>query len=499
MLQATPWTLLRKRRQPEVTCAHPKQETKFRDVIMYLVERRMGKSRRMFLTSLARSKGFCVEDTLSDKVTHIIAEANPAHELWSWLHGQSLTDPDSTNVLDISWFTESMEAGRPVLVEAKHCIQKPSLQLKKTLPANPLPTVSQYACQRRTTLDNHNKVFTDALEVLIENYEFSDNKGACVGFRRAASVLKSLPKPLRCLKDMEGLPCLGDDTKAIIEEIYECGSSSRVENILSDEKYQTLKLFTSVFGVGPKTGDKWYRRGLRALEQVHSEPSIQLNKMQAAGFLYYEDISKPVSRAEAKAVGCIIEEVASCFSSSVTITLTGGFRRGKEFGHDVDFLLSIPEPGKEDGLLPAVIDRLRKQGILLYSDLQESTLQQWKRPSRCFDSMDHFQKCFLIVKLWTRLVEGHREDPSSRRDWKAVRVDLVVPPVDCYAFALLGWSGSTQFERDLRRFARLERRMLLDNHALYDKTTNTFLQAKTEEDIFAHLGLDYIEPWQRNA
>lgn len=27
-----------------------------------------------------------------------------------------------------------------------------------------------------------------------------------------------------------------------------------------------------------------------------------------------------------------------------------------------------------------------------------------------------------------------------------------------------------QFERDLRRFARLERRMLLDNHALYDKT-----------------------------
>lgn len=27
-----------------------------------------------------------------------------------------------------------------------------------------------------------------------------------------------------------------------------------------------------------------------------------------------------------------------------------------------------------------------------------------------------------------------------------------------------------QFERDLRRFARAERRMLLDNHALYDKT-----------------------------
>lgn len=45
------------------------------------------------------------------------------------------------------------------------------------------------------------------------------------------------------------------------------------------------------------------------------------------GFLYYEDISKPVSIAEAKAVGCIIEEAASCFDSGVTITLTGGFCR----------------------------------------------------------------------------------------------------------------------------------------------------------------------------
>ncbi len=28
---------------------------------------------------------------------------------------------------------------------------------------------------------------------------------------------------------------------------------------------------------------------------------------------------------------------------------------------------------------------------------------------------------------------------------------------------------------------------------------NTFLPANTEEDIFAHLGLEYVEPWQRNA
>lgn len=64
MFQATLSTFLRKRRQAEVTCAQPRKEMKFREVAVYLVERRMGKSRRNFLTTLARSKGFSVEDTL---------------------------------------------------------------------------------------------------------------------------------------------------------------------------------------------------------------------------------------------------------------------------------------------------------------------------------------------------------------------------------------------------------------------------------------------------
>ncbi|XP_057197319.1 DNA nucleotidylexotransferase-like isoform X2 [Triplophysa rosa] len=114
--------------------------------------------------------------------------------------------------------------------------------------------------------------------------------------------------------------------------------------------------------------------------------------------------------------------------------------------------------------------------------------------------MDHFHKCFLIVKLKRDEVCEQREtDEDRRRDWRAIRVDLVAPPIERYAYALLGWTGSTLFDRDLRRFARLERGKLLDNHVLYDKATKTFLSAETEEDIFSHLGLEFIEPSERNA
>uniref|UniRef100_A0A8C2H107 DNA-directed DNA/RNA polymerase mu n=1 Tax=Cyprinus carpio TaxID=7962 RepID=A0A8C2H107_CYPCA len=449
----------RKRRRPEVAFVGGREEVKFRDVTLFLVERRMGKSRRNFLSNLARSKGFCVDDALSADVTHVVSEGNAAQELWSWLEEQGFRETCDKHVLHISWFTESMSAGRPVPVEIRHYIQNPVVEQRSCAhpSATPESAVSQYACQRRTTLDNHNKIFTDALEVLAENLEFCGNLGQSLAFRRAASVLKSLPAALRHLQETQRLPCLGEHSRAIIEEIFECGSSSRVEEILNDERYRTMKV-------------KWVSQDFR-------------------------DISNPVSRTEANALKILVEEAVICVNPSATVSITGGFSRGKEFGHDVDFIIKTPEAGQEDVILPAVIERFKSQNILLYSDFQESTFDLRQLPTHCFEAMDHFSKCFLIIKL----KREQETDARAGRDWRAVRVDLVAPPLERFAYALLGWTGSTLFGRDLRRFARLERGKLLDNHALYDKATNTFLPANTEEDIFAHLGLEYIEPWQRNA
>ncbi|KAM9847658.1 DNA nucleotidylexotransferase [Aulostomus maculatus] len=490
----------RKRSKPADASVSRRAEVKFEDVRMYLVERKMGCSRRSFLTQLARSKGFMVDDVLSDEVTHVVSEDSQVSSLWAWLKGCGLKTLSMMQVLHISWFTESMKAGRPVTVETRHLLQETLPVLPEGSTSTPVATISTYACQRPTSTENNNTIFTDAFEVLAESYEFNEIKGPCLAFRRAASVLKSLPSALRCMWATEDLPCLGEHAKTVIEEILEYGRSFEVERILCDERYQTLKLFTSVFGVGPKTAEKWYRRGLRSFTDILAEPSIHLNRMQQSGFLHYGDISRAVSKAEARALGNIIDEAVHVITSDATLALTGGFRRGKEFGHDVDFIVTMSEVGKEDSMLRNIIDRLKEQGLLLYCDYQASTFDMSKLPSISYEAMDHFAKCFLILRLEGSQVDGGLNSvEGDSRGWRAVRVDLVSPPMDCYAFALLGWTGSRQFERDLRRFARLERRMLLDNHALFDKTKKEFLAATTEKDIFAHLGLEYIEPWQRNA
>ncbi|ROL54052.1 DNA-directed DNA/RNA polymerase mu [Anabarilius grahami] len=451
----------------------------------------MGTSRRAFLTRLGRSKGFLIEETYSSSITHIVSENNSGDEVQAWLDNQTGRDTSSSVcLLDIRWFTESMEAGHPVTVQDRH-----------TLQVNPKPNIDpaamlmkSYACQRRTPLKHHNSILTDALEILAQNAEYNDNEGRSVAFRRAASVLKALPHRVKSMEDLRSLPCLGDHSQRVI------------------------KALTGIFGVGVRTADRWFREGLRSPDDL-IRTGQQLNRAQQAGVQYYNDLQKPVTKAEADVISDIVEKAVHAVLPGAEIQLMGGFRRGKEVGHDVDFLITHPEEGKEEGLMPKITNWLEEQGLLLYQKTtRNSYLEKMDGPARAPNNMDRFERCFSIFKLQASAescksnsttsvqdistgseTERPRDQHSEESDWRAVRVDLVVSPYSQFAFATLGWTGSKLFERELRRWAGQEKHMSLSSHALYDSKQNLYLRAKTEEEIFAYLGLEFIPPSERNA
>ncbi|XP_058875504.1 DNA-directed DNA/RNA polymerase mu-like isoform X2 [Acipenser ruthenus] len=477
---------------------------RFPGVEIFLLERRMGSSRRAFLTQLARRKGFRVQDTLGDSVTHLVSESNSGDEVWEWLDRQTGGQtPGSLSLLDISWFTDSMETGRPVEILDRHRLQ---VSAPRSDPEE--PRISAYACQRRTPLDHLNKIFTDALEVLAENAEFSESEGRGLAFRKAGSVLRSLPFAVSRMEDLRGVPCLGEHSRKIIQEILEDGVSGEVEGVLRSERYRAMKALTGVFGVGVKTADRWAREGLRTPGDLLTS-GHRLSREQEAGVRYYEDLNCPVTRAEADAIGEIVEEAVHSILPGARVTLMGGFRRGKEAGHDVDLLITHPEEGKEEGLLGKLTSWLDSQGVLLYQRVSEGSGGRGRESG----PMDHFHRSFSILKLGEQpgaqpgasSADQTQEAAAPRgqggaqgRGWRAVRVDLVICPYSQYAYALLGWTGS-QFERDLRRFASQERDMSLNSHGLYQREQNRYLPAASEEEIFTHLGLEFIPPPQRNA
>nr|XP_033803925.1 DNA-directed DNA/RNA polymerase mu isoform X2 [Geotrypetes seraphini] len=445
---------------------------KFPDIGLFLVVRKMGSSRRSFLTALARRKGFRVEEAYSERVTHVIAEHNSGAEVMQCLERQveKREEGRSPMLLHISWFTECMAAREPVKIEPRHLLE---VQMHSDVDVVVASLVPAYGCQRRTPLTNKNCIFTDALETLSKEASFCGSDGRSLAFIRAASVLRSLPSTLTTIEELNRLPGFGEHSKRVVQEILEDGFSAEVERVTQKEKYQTMKLFTNIFGVGMKTANRWYQEGLRSLGDLRNSQKLKLSKQQEAGLQHYEDLNMPVSRAEADLIAKMVEEVAHSFLPGTIITLAGGFRRGKLSGHDVDILITHAQEGREEGLLSKVIGQLQSQGLILYHDLKRNSYHDAFSPdSKSTSNMDHFERSFSIFRL---KVASHIGDigardhsPESSKDWKAVRVDLVVTPISQYPYALLGWTGSKHFERELRRFSCNEKKMVLNSHALYD-------------------------------
>uniref|UniRef100_A0A3Q1AVP4 DNA-directed DNA/RNA polymerase mu n=1 Tax=Amphiprion ocellaris TaxID=80972 RepID=A0A3Q1AVP4_AMPOC len=477
-------------------CSGDQAPTKFPQVVLFLLERKMGASRRAFLSQLGRTKGFHLQELFSESVTHVISENNSADEVRTWLDSQTRGEsPTAVHLLDISWYTESMRAGRPVEILDRHKLQINEAEVV-------LFSVPSYACQRRTTLDNHNVTLTDALSLLAENAELSDEDGRGVAFRRAAAVLKALPAPVTAMSQLTGLPCLGDHSLRVIKDILENEASDEVESTKQSDRFKALKVLTGIFGVGSKTADRWIRDGIHNLHQLQ-ESGATLNRAQQAGLEHYNDLNQQVTKAEADAITEIVQEAVVSVLPGAQVVLTGGFRRGKQTGHDVDFLITHPEEGREVGLMPKVVFWLESQGFLLYQKTtRNSYLEVKDGPGRPSSNMDRFERCLSIFKLAKKEERGIKvtvNTVKTRDSWRAVRVDLVVSPISQFAFALLGWTGSKLFERELRRWAGHEKAMSLSSHALYDNKQSRYLRAASEEEIFAHLGLEYIPPSERNA
>nr|XP_051708987.1 DNA-directed DNA/RNA polymerase mu isoform X3 [Oryctolagus cuniculus] len=410
--------MLPKRRRARGACpggaaaASAPAPVRFPDVVIYLVEPRMGRSRRAFLTRLALSKGFRVLDACR--------WPSPRKSPQGW-------------------------GGCP------------------PMPASgPRPSLT-------TTPPS-----------------------------RAASVLRALPRPVTAHSQLQGLPHFGEHSSRVVQELLEHGVCEEVERVRSSERFRTMKLFTQIFGVGVRTADRWYQEGLRTLDDLRQQPR-RLTAQQRAGLQYHQDLSTPVQRPEAEALQHLVEAAVGQALPGATVTLTGGFRRGKLLGHDVDFLISHPKEGREAGLLPRVMHHLQSQGLVLYHQHQPSCFGAPERLARPSRSMDAFERSLCIFRLLQPPGAALGGPAKAGPAWKAVRVDLVVAPSSQFPFALLGWTGSELFERELRRFSRKEKGLWLSSHGLFDPEQGTFISAASEEDIFRRLGLRYLPPEQRNA
>ncbi|RMX56555.1 hypothetical protein pdam_00007227 [Pocillopora damicornis] len=514
--------------------------TKLADALIYIVPKKIPKARLQVLNNLAQKKGFLLSERFSDSVTHIVTGYETVDRVHAFLERQPASNVE---VVNLDWLTDCITENKIVNVTGKVRIKSVGeLSSQKSsgvarAESNKLEETSpneyqdnKFVCQRATPLKHHNTKFTDALEILERHAVYVDSTqrdSRALAFRRAACALKSYPKQITRIEEASKLSSVGNHSK---KEILENGSSDEVQDILSSEFFKTMEVFSSIYGCGPATARKWYEKGYRSIADVHHAVSdgMKLTEQQTMGFKYHSDLVKPVPKEEAINIKDIVIKELSKIQPNCIVELVGGYRRGKLSGHDVDILITHQNNSKVEGLLHKLVERLEKLDLMvgrnphfesktLYLKSVKGIGEGSQRQGGHMDSLDH---CFCMFQMGKSFenekVEhscmqttgeadetGTSTGSSSSEQMAAVvrRVDLIVAPHKQFPFALLGWTGSKQFNRSLRDYAWKVLKVKLSNHGMWDHKHIPVRQveATSEQEIFHELKLEYRDPHDRNA
>jgi DNA polymerase mu len=437
----------------------------------------------------------------------VLADAKHVEDLYRVYGEEELAD--SHEFYSVDWISKSLEA-QELLSKAIFRIKEnglssvntssptPSSKRKRSLSPSPIREDSlldpsfintTYECLRPTPLDHKNKALVEALSQIAHHRYLTGNSRSELSYNKAVAALKAYPRELKSYQEASQIQGIGAKITGMIKEFLASGRIGASEGLLDSAELKSLDAFAKIHGVGPVTASNWYHMGIETIDQLREAvevDEIKLKDDQKIGLKYYDEFNSPMSRKLVSKILAQVQEVGrELFGERVIIEMTGGYRRGKLLNNDADILIH-PREGSKDGLLDSLIAGLRRKGNVLeiISHSKDSHFEGKSRRTKSMPKKEGLDICLMAFQL-------DSSDPAHR-------VDLIVSSARCYAFAQLGWTGSRQFERAIRRYAEKERGISLSDHGMEGRGTEE-ISFENEEEIFAFLGVPYLPPHLRNC
>ncbi|KIR53976.1 DNA polymerase mu subunit [Cryptococcus gattii Ru294] len=370
-----------------------------------------------------------------------------------------------------------------------------------------LEDIPSSCAQRPCPLVCINQDVVNAVKPIFEEREFEEaqqKNSNVLSYRRSLSMLKSVPRRITSGKEALRLQGVGEKVASRIDEFLQTGEIAESQEILASPRYNALQTFASVYTIGHFRAKELYERHhCRTLEDVKryfadmekdgeaEQGRGKDRRRMRGGMKEYEIVEEWMKLKNELDQKEEVEEIAACvlenleaFIPNCEYTICGGYRRGKTQSSDVDIVFRPPKDDQDIGLLRALYLRLSELRIVTH--VLHVTHRDPNQPIRAAaQNFDNLDKAFVIFKL-----------PGKGRLHR--RVDLISAPRDRYASAVLSWTGSMMFERDLKRYAENETGHKF-RAGLIKIATGEEINLETEREIFDYLGLRYIPPELRNA
>lgn len=299
-------------------------------------------------------------------------------------------------------------------------------------------------------------------------------------YRKAAGVIAKLTNPIRSGDDAKKLPGVGDKISKKIDEFLKTGKLQKLEKIRASDTNQAINLLTRITGIGPVAAQKLVADGIMTIEDLRKEENkSKLTHTQQVGLKHFEDFETRIPREEMLKLQDISLGSIKKLDPEYTATVCGSFRRGAANSGDIDIMITHPafksDSKKKRDLLKPVVKRLEEEGLIT-------------------DTLSHGDAKFMGV---CRLPVTD-EDPSPLYR----RIDIRLIPFDQYYCALLYFTGSDMFNKNMRAHA-LEKGFTLNEYTLRPMGVTGIagepLPIESEEDIFDFIDYAYKKPAERSV
>ncbi|KAL1936931.1 hypothetical protein VTO73DRAFT_3904 [Trametes versicolor] len=381
---------------------------------------------------------------------------------------------------------------------------------------------SLYACQRASPLVCPNQDLARELDIIRQSRALEGEDRSALSYQRAISVIKAYPERIRSLKQVQKLPYIGVKISGLVDEFLDTGHISEAQTIKSSERFRTLSLFTSIYGIGPHAARRLFALGLRSLADLEIYYGVERSQVQQSQIIEVEekprrsnwkrdkdkdrgdeeglgeswirvalglreDLSKMIPRDEVEEIGRVVMRELDALEPGCVSTIVGG--RGKPESNDVDIVFTHPDAGKVKGLCKRFVKHLHERGMVTHVMHLSNFHAHDPLRTAHWDTLEKSLTVFVLP-------------PSSALNSSVPvrrRLDLIFAPPEVYWTAVVGWSGSIMFQRDLRQWAKDRCGMKFDSSGITRRYDSKEFHPKTEKEVFALLGLEWVDPVWRNA
>lgn len=330
---------------------------------------------------------------------------------------------------------------------------------------------------------SRNMEVADHLSLIARAYKTSRNPKDVWRVRTytdASRTIRAFPHPIEFVEDVKTLRGIGESVGNDVREILSTGFSERLRRLQSAPDLKAIELLMKIHGVGMQKAHSLVSEGVRTPEEALRQK--KLNAMQTVGAQYYRDFELKIPRNE---VARIVQIVKESLPSEVLFTAAGSYRRGMEMCGDVDILLTTSDTDeivRHTDIIDEVVRALMRREDVQFKCLTSS--------SNCVS----FRGCIRLSNCDHEAREGH---------WLPMRrIDLKLIHPDSFAFALLHFTGSGEFNRGMRHHALTHHNLHLSEYGLARRgapARESVLHATSERDIFEFLHIPFVEPSRRSV